>query len=393
MKIEIHILQNFAPSNLNRDDAGLPKDCEFGGVRRGRISSQCLKRNIRYSNSFSGRLGELTGVRTRKAAGFLMDVFMKKHDYSEAEAFVLAEVVFDALKLTIKDEETKYLYYTDKYELQQLAKLMNDMKDDYFENLKIAASEDSNKTQIKNAKAAIKTVADKMIKEFLKLYSHKIDSVDIALFGRMLADRPEMKIDAACQVAHAISTNRVSMDFDYFTAVDDLNPEEETGAGMIGNIGYNSSCYYRYSLIDFDMLAKNLTNKQDIAKEGVLGFIEGAVEAIPTGKQNSFGAQNPPAFVLVNIKNGAIPTSLANAFERPANPYGNKTLTDVSMLELNKYWQNINDTYGIENEFVKFFKINKKLELSNLKEYEVKGIKELVKELDNYISSKIQAEA
>src|ERR1700726_3904869 len=47
MFIEIHAIQNFAPSNLNRDDTGSPKDCEFGGHRRARVSSQCLKRAVR----------------------------------------------------------------------------------------------------------------------------------------------------------------------------------------------------------------------------------------------------------------------------------------------------------------------------------------------------------
>lgn len=45
--VEIHVLQNFAPSNLNRDDTGAPKDALFGGTRRARISSQCSKRAVR----------------------------------------------------------------------------------------------------------------------------------------------------------------------------------------------------------------------------------------------------------------------------------------------------------------------------------------------------------
>src|SRR6266508_2221569 len=50
--IAIHMLQNHAPSNLNRDDNGDPKDALFGGVRRARISSQSLKRSIRWSDTF-----------------------------------------------------------------------------------------------------------------------------------------------------------------------------------------------------------------------------------------------------------------------------------------------------------------------------------------------------
>lgn len=68
MLIQIHILQNYAPANLNRDDTGSPKDAIFGGKRRGRISSQCLKRSIRrcaaFQDTFDGTA--LLGVRTRK---------------------------------------------------------------------------------------------------------------------------------------------------------------------------------------------------------------------------------------------------------------------------------------------------------------------------------------
>lgn len=392
MKIELHILQNFAPSNLNRDDSGLPKDCEFGGYRRARISSQCLKRSIRYSDSFDKRLKEYTGVRTKRTHKYLTKILTQEFEYTENEAEVISEQILAALKLKLKEGQTQYLYYTDKQELRQLAKTMHERNENYIEDLKIAASEESMKSEVNKAVKNIKSEADAMVKEFLKVYSHKIDSADIALFGRMLADQPTMKIDAACQVAHALSTNRVSMDFDYFTAVDDLNPDEETGAGMIGNVGYNSSCFYRYALIDFDQLSKNLAGKKDIALQGILGFVEGSIEAIPTGKQNSFAAQNPPAFVMVSVKNGSLPASLANAFERPTTPFKNHTLTDVSIRELDKYWSSINETYGIENDFVAFFKINKELEVSNLKDFEKSGRKELIESLESFLTEKIGAE-
>ena len=66
MLIEIHMIQNHSPANLNRDDLGAPKTCIFGGVTRARISSQCLKRSIRRSEQFAAALERDGGVRTRR---------------------------------------------------------------------------------------------------------------------------------------------------------------------------------------------------------------------------------------------------------------------------------------------------------------------------------------
>ena len=45
--IELHIIQSFPVTCLNRDDLGSPKSATFGGVERARVSSQCWKRAIR----------------------------------------------------------------------------------------------------------------------------------------------------------------------------------------------------------------------------------------------------------------------------------------------------------------------------------------------------------
>nr|WP_240030536.1 type I-E CRISPR-associated protein Cas7/Cse4/CasC [Thermus scotoductus] len=80
--------------------------------------------------------------------------------------------------------------------------------------------------------------------------------MDLALFGRMLADRPELGVDAAAQVAHALSTHKVDREFDFYTAVDDLNPKEETGAGMMGDVEFYSATLYRYALVDLEKFPK-----------------------------------------------------------------------------------------------------------------------------------------
>jgi CRISPR system Cascade subunit CasC len=170
---------------------------------------------------------------------------------------------------------------------------------------------------------------------------------DIALFGRMLADRPETNVDAACQVAHAISTHRVSMDIDFFTAVDDLQPGGETGAGMMGVTGFNSATFYRYARLDWDQLVKNLYGQTDTARQGVEGFLRAAVDAIPTGKQNSFAAHNPPSFLLGVARPRGMGWSLANAFERPVSG-GMSGLVGPSVEALDAYWGRLAQVYGFE---------------------------------------------
>ena len=188
-------------------------------------------------------------------------------------------------------------------------------------------------------------------------------SADIALFGRMLAEQPGRNTDGACQVAHPISTHKVDMEMDFYTAVDDLNREEETGAGMMGVVGFNSACYYRYALVDRDQLARNLARKTerkngkwtkdltaDDYKEAdkvIRAFLEAIVYAIPTGKQNSFAAQNLPSFGLFVRRQGGVPISLANAFAKPVRATkDDDDLVGLSVAALTKHWDATKTVYG-----------------------------------------------
>jgi len=173
-------------------------------------------------------------------------------------------------------------------------------------------------------------------------------SADIALFGRMLAENPEMKADAAVQVAHAISTHRADMDFDFFTAVDDLNPESATGAGMMGETGFNSACFYRYSVVDRNQLINNLGGDASLADKVIMAFIEASVSAIPTGKQNSFAAHNPPDFGMIVVRKNGLPCSLANAFAQPVRVKQgiDEDLIGLSVEALCKLHPRIKDVYG-----------------------------------------------
>ncbi|MGB3544036.1 type I-E CRISPR-associated protein Cas7/Cse4/CasC [Rubrivirga sp.] len=374
MKVEVHLLQSFPPANLNRDDTGQPKDCEFGGVRRGRISSQALKRRMRTSGVFEREFGDKLGKRTKRAhqelAPRLVDL---GHDLEVAESLaqaVLAEMMgWDEAKST-----TSVLWFVGFDELDRLAALTHE----HAADLEAAIGERSaspdledkpSKADKKKRDAADKGVSDaaKVVSDaFKKGSSGTVRSVDVALFGRMLANLPGTNIDAAAQVAHAISTHAVDQDFDYYTAVDDLNSSEQTGAGMVGTTGFNASCYYRYALVDAEQLATNLAEGETpsaadrhLAADAVEAFLEAAYTAIPTGKQNAFAAQTPPSLVMA-VARGAdgMPWSLANAFVDPVRANG-RGLVAESVARLGEHWDALVDMYGLEDGGRGFVKVAK----------------------------------
>lgn len=363
MKLELHILQNLPPHNLNRDDTGAPKDTEFGGVRRARVSSQCWKRAIRTSDTFHRELEGRVAVRTKRAAEAVADILVNENGRERSAADAIARAAITKLVSKTDDKgRTSVLFYVGRDELGALASAINESWETLVEMIGSTPAEDA-ATEEKGKKKGGKKekAADSKLEEavapildaYYEQFEEKLGAIDIALFGRMLAENTKLNIDAACQVAHAISTNRVSMEFDYFTAVDDLNPSEETGAGMIGSVGYNSSCFYRYAVIDAQQLEQNLGGAQrseearTMAREGMRAFLRGAITAIPTGKQNTFAAQTPPALVMTVVRpDGAQPMSLANAFEQPVRPSEKDSLVAASIGRLDAHWRAMQRMYG-----------------------------------------------
>ena len=377
MKVELHLLQNFPPANLNRDDTGQPKDTDFGGVRRARVSSQCIKRSIRRSGPFERKFEGRIATRTKRVRHELVPrLAAMGHEKLDAEA-LSAAVLDDLLKWDAERGETKVLFYVGPEELDRLAELMHEHAGPISAALQkrqaLGEPEKGDKKAQKTAEEADKAVgtAAHKIGEAFKAERHgRVKSVDVALFGRMLAQVPGMNIDAASQVAHALSTHALDQDFDFYTAVDDFKAAsvdaEDKGAGMVGTTGFNSSCYYRYLLVDAEQLAKNLAEGADevtaadrqLAVDVVGAFVEGAVEAIPTGKQNAFAAQTPPSLVMAVVTGpAAAPWSLANAFAQPVEPVGDGLIAE-SVKRLDQHWDALVDMYGDQGSSV-FVKVAK----------------------------------
>lgn len=309
MILELHLIQNFAPSNLNRDQDGAPKDCFFGGSRRARISSQCFKRAIRRESNFHQLLEANGGsVRTRRLIVEIAKRIASDGQDLEKVTKTVSEIFKEGgIERPERGEEgekenTKLLFFMNEKTIDEMA-----------QKFKI---EWENLTNAETKK--------EVIKELGELLAKSVKSPDIALFGRMLEIDPKkpfgkinLGIDASSQVAHAISTHKIESTFDYFTAVDDLLEEGQLGAGMIGITGFNSACFYRYANVNVEKLRENLQGDDELTKATIEAFIRAAVEAIPSGKQNSFATHEKPSFVFAVVSDAGM-CSLANAFETPA---------------------------------------------------------------------------
>ena len=349
MFVELHILQNFAPSNLNRDDTGAPKDCEFGGYRRARVSSQCLKRAIRTCFEKEKLLPESAlARRTKGLAGELVRCLGTRGKAAD-EARAVVEAGLKGYGLALKEEnKTEYPLFLGRSEIDALAGVCADYWDDLAKVAAEGAPSEEGATNAhrtaREAKKAAKQTMPDAVRKAVDAVLNGGRAADLALFGRMIADLPGKNVDAACQVAHAISTNKVSVEFDFFTAVDDLKPNDTAGAGMLGTVEFNSACFYRYANVDLAQLTLNLGGDEELARKTLDAFIRASIAAVPTGKQNSMAAQNPPSFVFAVARKAGL-WSLANAFCDPVRPR-ERGLVQESVSALDGYWGKLAKMYG-----------------------------------------------
>ncbi len=348
MLLELHILQNFAPNNLNRDDTGSPKDCEFGGYRRARVSSQCFKRAMRDAMKSDGLLQpDDLAERTKRLLETLRDRFTKQYSKDPVEADAVARAAIAAAGLKLEgNNKTQYLLFLGVREIDSIMNLCLERWDDLKGNAALLPADGTSTTPAKGGKKAPPppTVSPELTKAFQNLLDGK-RAADLALFGRMIADLPERNVDGSCQVAHALSTNAVNVEFDFYTAVDDLKPDDTAGADMLGTIEFSSACFYRYLNLDVKQLKCNLQCDDDLTRRSIEAFIRAAVTAVPTGKQNSMAAQNPPSLVMAVVRDHGL-WSLANAFVEPVRPAHEGDLVTHSIKKLDAHWGALTKMYG-----------------------------------------------
>ncbi|UER54837.1 type I-E CRISPR-associated protein Cas7/Cse4/CasC [Kineosporiaceae bacterium SCSIO 59966] len=325
--VDIHVLQTVPPSNLNRDDAGSPKQAIYGGVRRARVSSQAWKRAAR--KAFAEQVPpERLATRTKKISGLLSDRLIARTGMAEEHATRLATTLLSPLKITPgrKAAETAYLLFFGRPQLERLVDEVADRADD------LAALDDE---QLKDA------LKDVPVRDILSS-GHPID---VALFGRMVADLPGLNVDAATQVAHALSTHQVELEFDYYTAVDDENPKEDTGAGMIGTVEFNSATLYRFATVGVHQLIDNLGGDVEAAMEALRVFVSAFVTSMPTGHENSFAHRTTPSLVSVVVRDDQ-PVNLVSAFEAPVRA-DERGIAQLSALRLAEEMSQASTLWGL----------------------------------------------
>lgn len=306
--IEVHILQTVPPANLNRDDTGSPKSAIFGGVPRARVSSQAWKRPTRELFRQSVDPSKL-GLRTKRVVEVLSErILAKGSGIDEQTAVETAKEMLKTVGLTLTVPRKKK--NQEEQPLDQTGYLL------FLGNAQYDALAELAVTVIEGSDGGA-TIQDK--KKQIRGIIRNDRAIDVALFGRMVADSSDLNIDAAAQVAHAISVQKVTAESDYFTAVDDVkednDDEADSGAAMIGEIEFNSATFYRYANVDVDRLVDTLGDT-DVTKTAVEAFVRSFVKSMPNGKINTFAQNTLPDLVLINLRDTQA-VNLVGAFERP----------------------------------------------------------------------------
>ena len=348
--LDIHVLLSTPYANLNRDDTGSPKTCHLGGVERARVSSQCQKRAARLV--MSHRQDIQTAVRTRKLPDNIAEALVGLGwDYGHALLAangVLATHGFE----TYKDNpaETSIITFLPDDAGHRTAELIEEHRNaiiaaiDALATADVLADPEADKKKfgeaskhfgnvLKSSKPPAK--ANKAVKDSHRILTDRLSQADrkellndvkqeicrrnpvIALMGRMLTALPDSNVDGAAQVAHAFSTHAADIDTDYFTAVDDLNPAVEPGAGMIGTVDHVSAVFYKRAVVDLCDLRENLTgHTEDVTPATAAAFADAFAKTVSEAKKTTTGPPPRPSLVLV-VARSDTPVSYCNAFECP----------------------------------------------------------------------------
>ncbi|OTQ34110.1 type I-E CRISPR-associated protein Cas7/Cse4/CasC [Gilliamella apis] len=322
--IQLHLLTAYAPSNLNRDDLGRPKTAKMGNTDRLRISSQSLKRAWRTSDCFYQSLSDHIGVRSRR---FARDwVYKPLIDNGISEKIAKESAIKIASQFGKVKNEKSPKDPLSNLEIEQLVHISS------------------------NEQQAIKQLVDVLISEKrepsddeVKLLRKENSSIDIALFGRMLADSPAFNIEAACQVSHALGVSTVTIEDDFFTAVDDLNNNDvDAGSAHLGERGFASALFYTYVCISRDLLLENLNGDEALVEKTLKALTESAAKVAPTGMQNSFASRAYTSYLLIE-KGSQQPRSLAVAY---FNPIRSQDLVNDAISRLEEQRDKFDKVYG-----------------------------------------------
>ena len=363
--IQLHLLTSYPPANLNRDDLGRPKTAKMGGVDRLRVSSQSLKRAWRCSEIFRNAVSQNEkyeifeteypanlGIRSKLfSTEWVNDLLTEKGIETEAAELWSKDLTRGFGKAEKEDNSLSQLAHISGLEAQgfyqsvlELPDFINNKKEnELFSSIKGIQDTRATKKKAEDINKLNDKIGRLLSKEYLELGK---TSVDIALFGRMLASSPAYNVEAACQVAHSISIHPVAIEDDYFTAVDDLNDgNDDAGAAHIGETGFAAGLFYSYVCINRELLIKNLGGDTSLADRSISALIEAAVKVAPEGKQNSFASRAYASYLLAE-KGNQQPRSLSVAFLKPVTGSNGDDYGSEGVRALETQRENMDKVYG-----------------------------------------------
>jgi CRISPR system Cascade subunit CasC len=321
--LELHIIQSVPVACLNRDDLNSPKTAVFGGVQRARVSSQSWKRAIREMAKDLAP-DQFKGQRTRLLYEPLFKE-MKMVGLTDEDASEGAKKIVDALvNIDTKSKgkvKSKTLYFMSPLELKTLAGAYAETRD---------------------PKKALRAVGAKSLK----------DAADISIFGRMVANDHSLTVESSAMFSHALSTHKVDNEIDFFSAVDDLQTKEDSGAGMTSTLEFNSATYYRFAALNLDMLADadHLDSMSREERQSVVEtFIEATIRAVPSARKNTMNGNTLPVYVLGIVREQGHPIQLVNAFESPIRSHQGYAAKSVEQLKAE--YAKLKEIWGLDAVF------------------------------------------
>lgn len=342
MFLQIHTLTSYPASLLNRDDAGLAKRIPFGNAIRLRVSSQCLKRHWR--EALVARMPDLPdGQRTRS---FFTRTVLPKAIASGVSKELASGLIETLAKAAINGG------VKEGGDLNQPV-LFGLGEAEYFVKL----LKDANQAD-DPAKALTDRLKSKEEKDNLRAMRKSalgMEGLTAALFGRMVTSDLLARVDAPVHAAHAFTVHASSTEMDYFTVVDDLNRDDETGAAHANQTELGAGLFYGYVAVDVPLLVSNLTGcdgkdwrqqDQKLTLRVLEQLIDVMLRQSPGAK---LGSTAPYAYAdFLMLEAGTVqPRSLANAFLNAVklNDAGNDP-RHVAVQRLAEYFSRLNEMYG-----------------------------------------------
>ncbi|WP_295103010.1 type I-E CRISPR-associated protein Cas7/Cse4/CasC [uncultured Candidatus Kuenenia sp.] len=305
VRVEFHILQSFPVTCLNRDDVGAPKTAVVGGTTRARVSSQCWKRQVRLAMR---DFGVTLGTRT-KLIGKLIAKACEDNGATPEQAKACGDKIEQIFIKKADDKKPKKGKATDKEvkaaEADEVDEAASSEKADtllFLSPKEVDILAEAFKANNFNPDEVIKDKKNpvKDVEKLIGKVEQHIDALDIALFGRMVAQAAKLNVEAAASFAHAISTHKVTNEVEFFTALDDKS--EEPGSAHMGSLEFNSATYYRYVSLDIGQLWQTLAGQN--IPESVESFVKALFVAVPSARQTTQSGASPWEFAKVFVRTG-----------------------------------------------------------------------------------------